>query len=171
MEDFEVSILLITTGGTIDKAYGTGSGIRDLHIGNPVAPAILQRMGYRQFEHLELCRKDSLDMTEDDREVIARACAQVKTTKIIITHGTDTMLQTARTIGDVLERHYTVVITGAAQPACMRNSDAEFNLGLALATCLSAMSGIYIAMNGVRPSHLCQKNPQTGVFEYLKSAA
>lgn len=168
-------VLLITTGGTIDKVYATGKAVRDLHIGPSVAPDILRRMGFSQFVHLELCRKDSLDMTDHDRSMVAYACDSANTPCIIITHGTDTMIDTAKAIKDLMGSRVThrilrVVLTGASQPACMQRSDAEFNLGLALATCLVGHVGIHIAMNGVHQSNACRKNPQTGVFEeFLKS--
>ena len=166
----EMRVLLITTGGTIDKVYGTGSGVRDLHIGRPVAPDILRRMKFYQFDHVEVCRKDSLDMNDIDRSMIARVCQNADTSCIIITHGTDTMIETARAINDLLgsavsHRILRIVLAGAAQPACVLGSDAEFNLGLALATCLDGHVGIRIAMNGVHEWHACRKNPKTGVFE------
>ena len=109
-------------------------------------------------------------MTDEDRSTIARACNVANTPCIIITHGTDTMIETAKAVSDLLgssvsHRIRRIVLTGAAQPACMRDSDAEFNLGSALATCIDGNVGIRIAMNGIHFWHACRKNPKTGIFE------
>lgn len=163
---------LLTTGGTIDKTYGSGTGVRGLHIGPPVAPDILraQHMSFMgtplDFAHEELARKDSLDLTDDDRTAIARACDQASATYILITHGTDTMVETVRTISTVcMYRRRTIVLTGALLPACVIGSDATFNLGFALAACLAMPHGVYIAMNGIHVWNKCQKNSKTGIFE------
>ncbi len=162
-------ILLISTGGTIDKIYGTGKGVRDLHIGGPAMLKYLageERRFFGEVSWLKACAKDSLDMTSADRHTVAQMCAASLQSKIIITHGTDTMIKTAREIADVVLPGKTIVLTGASQPACMKDSDAEFNLGLALATCLTAQPGIYIAMNGVFPAHSCTKQTD-GAFGWL----
>lgn len=162
-------ILLITTGGTIDKVYGTGKGVRDWHFGPPAAMPYLIGETRRYFDSnvywIQACQKDSLDMSETDRENVALLCRHAHERKIIITHGTDTMVETACVIVDMVPPGRTIVLTGASQPACVKNSDAEFNLGLALATCLTAKPGIYITMNGVFPAHLCEKRDD-GTFGY-----
>lgn len=167
---------LITVGGTIDKTYGSGTGIRDLHIGPPVAPSILraQHMSFMgtplDFAHEELARKDSLDLTDDDRVAIARACERASATYILITHGTDTMIETARTIC-ALDAHQrrTIVITGALLPACVVGSDANFNIGFALAACFTVPHGIYIAMHGLHKWDKCKKTARRGCLS-LSSA-
>jgi L-asparaginase len=160
-------ITLITTGGTIDKTYGQGKGIRDLHIGLPIAPAVFDRMkhGTAHFQVRELMRKDSLDLTDEDRKEILRVCNVTTTLKILITHGTDTMKETAEVLSKAVDVRCTIVLTGASIPAAMLGSDAELNLGLALGACLFAPPGIYIAMNGVHLWNACTKNPTTGIFE------
>lgn len=163
---------LITVGGTIDKTYGSGLGVRDLHIGPPVAPSILRAqhtsfMGTPlDFAHKELARKDSLDLTDDDRVAIALACDQASATHILITHGTDTMVETARAISVTSTyRRRTIVLTGALLPACVIGSDANFNLGFALAACFTLPQGIYVAMHGLHKWDRCKKNSKTGLFE------
>lgn len=154
MSGLNKSILLITTGGTIDKAYGTGKGITDLHIGEPVAPNILRRLGPNEigFAQEKPLQKDSLDLTDIDRIAIMCVCARAENKKILITHGTDTMIETAQ----VIEKHLdeegltgkTIVLTGALKPACMKDSDAEFNLGAATLACNTLPAGVYIVMHG-----------------------
>jgi L-asparaginase len=164
-------ILLITTGGTVDKVYGTGKGVRDWHFGAPAAIPYLIGETRRYFGDVHWIKsgeKDSLDMVSLDRENVALLCRHASHTKIIITHGTDTMIETASVISDMVPPGRVIVLTGASQPACVKNSDAEFNLGLALATCLMAKPGIYIAMNGVFPAHLCEKR-NDGTFGYRES--
>lgn len=153
MSGTDTNILLLTTGGTIDKAYGTGKGITDLHIDEPTVPSILQQLGPSEmwFTHKKLFQKDSLELTDFDRMTIMSACADVYQ-KILITHGTDTMVETAKVIEAYFDEEYlagkTIVLTGALKPACMKNSDAEFNLGGALLACNTLPPGVYIAMHG-----------------------
>ncbi|MDB5187975.1 MAG: L-asparaginase 1 [Candidatus Kaiserbacteria bacterium] len=160
-------ITLITTGGTIDKRYGVGLGVRDLYIGKPFALDFLMNMiGVNiKIDHTAQMSRDSLDFTDDDRTWVAQMCKLAQADKILITHGTDTMIQTAGFIHKSgIATRRTIVLTGALQPAIMRNSDAEFNLGLALGACLSLHSGVYIAMNGVYRWDMCIKHPETGMF-------
>ena len=94
----------------------------------------------------QLMRKDSLELTDADRTAIHEAVAASDADKILVTHGTDTMVQTARVLSDIAGK--TIVLTGAMQPATLRNSDAEFNVGFALAAVQTLPPGVYIAMNG-----------------------
>lgn len=161
------TIGVITTGGTIDKAYGSGLGVRDLHIGQPYAPTFLvgQTAGAVRIVTLSIMAKDSLDMTDDDRQHIVETIRSSPFDSFIVTHGTDTMLQTALAVArSGLAGLKTVVLTGALLPAVMKGSDADFQLGLALATCLSKESGVWIAMNGVFVYGSCLKDERTGQF-------
>lgn len=163
-------ISLITTGGTIDKDYGRGKGVRDLCINKPVAFRLLSRMELDSFVTFRLrsvLAKDSLDITDEDRQVIVRACVSADTSKIIVTHGTDTMKETAEALSKSIQSDRTVVLTGALIPASMYETDAQLNLGLALGICLLAPPGVYIAMNGIHQWQSCAKNLETGVFEPL----
>lgn len=160
-------IAVITTGGTIDKAYARGEGILDLHIGSPYAFArlleVMTKPGH--VRECELMRKDSTCLTADDRLTIVDTCRMVSETNIIITHGTDTMRDTALVLHESgLGVHKTIVLTGALQPARMVCSDADFNLGLALAGALLAPPGIYIAIGSIEPWHTVAKDPQSGRF-------
>lgn len=139
-------IVVFTTGGTIDKSYFDGlskyqfdrSKIREL-----IANASVSL----PFEVVELMAKDSLELTDDDRAAIASAVAEAEAGRIIITHGTDTMAQTAVVL-DALGLDKTIALTGAFLPARYADSDAAFNLGMAFATVQTAAPGVYIVMNG-----------------------
>lgn len=174
MSGLDKNLLLITTGGTIDKAYGTGKGITDLHIDEPAAPDILRQLGPSEmwFTHRKLFQKDSLEFTDFDRMAIMSACADMYR-KILITHGTDTLVETAKVIEAYLDEEYlagkTIVLTGALKPACMINSDAEFNLGAALLACNTLPPGIYIAMHGdIFAPGECEKF-EDGYFRHRKT--
>jgi len=100
--------------------------------------------------------KDSLEMTEDDRLLIKRACQGALAKKILITHGTDTMIETARILSDIPDK--AIVLTGASQPYKFRESDAEFNIGVAFGALNILDRGVFIAMNGrVYPWDKCEK--------------
>jgi L-asparaginase len=139
-------ILVFTTGGTIDKTYFDGlsqyqfdrSKIRELISNASVS---------LPFDVVELMAKDSLELTEDDRAEINDAVARAEASRIIITHGTDSMAVTAeRLAGLGLDK--TIALTGAFLPARYADSDAAFNLGMAFATVQTAQPGVYIVMNG-----------------------
>ncbi len=162
-------LTLLTTGGTIDKIYGIGKGVQDLHIGAPVAPDILKKRLYnddRIFDYRVVCRKDSLEMDESDRRDICEYAHGTRTRHVLITHGTDTMVETAQALkADLRLRDKRIVLVGASQPACMRESDAEWRLGYALAVLMmSSEPGVIIAMDGIHedPDN-CRKN-DAGVF-------
>jgi L-asparaginase len=117
------------------------------------------------FSHTGLMRKDSLDMNDYDREMVVLACRSSNKDKILITHGTDTMIDTARSIHSAgLGKNKTIVLTGALQPAVMRDTDAMFHLGLAAGACLGLPYGVWIAVNGVHPWNECRKDEVNGMF-------
>jgi L-asparaginase len=114
----------------------------------------------------QLLMIDSLDMTEADRRAIADACLASTESRIVITHGTDTMVETAKTLAAVMEGPKTIVLTGAMVPYAFGSSDGLFNLGSALSCAEVLPPGIYIAMNGQHfPWDRVRKNRETGVFE------
>jgi L-asparaginase len=165
-------IAVFTTGGTIDKDYGIGSGVRDLEVGPAVAGRIFDFMQLGESVHL--CKlgfmsKDSLDMTDEDRERIARECLNSSYQTIIITHGTDTMRETARTIQESgIGPHKLIILTGALKPYSMKDSDAMGNLMLALGFAIAnSHRGIYIAMNGIHHWDQCYKDPARGTFREI----
>ena len=99
-----------------------------------------------EFDVTSLMKKDSLEMTDDDREIVRKAIVGTDATMIVITHGTDIMVQTAQCLKDILDK--TIVLTGALAPALFKSSDAMFNIGCALTAVQIKQPGVYIAMNG-----------------------
>ncbi|PZQ61787.1 MAG: asparaginase [Sphingomonas taxi] len=140
-----MSILILTTGGTIDKLYF--DALSEYQIGDSVVERLLHiaRVAL-PFRVQEVLRKDSLELTEADRATIADAVAAAPEDRIVITHGTDTMTDTARALAGRTEK--TIVLVGALAPARFAESDATFNLGMAFATAQVAGPGVWIAMNG-----------------------
>jgi len=157
------SVLLLTTGGTLDKVYF--DALSEYQVGDAVAPEILQNMNVNfSFEHKAICRKDSLEITDEDREQIKQAVEQSQHDHILVTHGTDTMVQTAQYLGHQTGK--TIVFTGAMQPAAFTNTDAIFNIGTAVGALNCAQQGVYVAMSGqVYPAHQVFKNYETKRFE------
>ena len=141
-----MSIRMIVTGGTFDKEYDEINGrlyFRDTHV-----PEMLSLGRSRlKIEVSTLMMKDSLDMTDLDRRRILEECLGAPESQIVVTHGTDTMELTARTLGSVIT-HKTVVLAGAMIPYKFGSSDGLFNLGSALAFAQSLPHGVYVAMNG-----------------------
>jgi len=139
------SILVVTTGGTIDKQYF--DALSEYQIAESVIEDMLKRARVTQpFRVVELMRKDSLELTAEDRALIRATIAAAPETRVVITHGTDTMTETARVMADIPGK--TMVLTGALAPARFAESDAPFNLGMAFACCQSAPPGVWITMNG-----------------------
>ncbi len=140
-----MTIKIFTTGGTFDKVYF--DALSEFHIGDPIAGELLDEANVTFAYDIEsLLKKDSLEITAEDRKLIRRRVESVSETNILITHGTDTMVDTAQTLGGIDNK--TIVLFGAMQPARMRYSDAMFNLGIASAAVQILPAGIYIAMNG-----------------------
>jgi L-asparaginase len=154
------------TGGTFDKTYDEIRG--RLSFGDSHVPEML-RLGRSRVELTieTLLMIDSLDMTADDRARIVARCAACAEQRIVITHGTDTMVETARALARGVSGK-TVVLTGAMIPYAFGSSDGLFNLGSALSFAQVLPPGIYIAMNGQWFTwDRVRKNTETGVFEYL----
>jgi len=140
-----VDLLVISTGGSIDKTYSTLSSM--FVVGGPAAVRILSDAGVTlDFEVRSLVRKDSLDMTDDDRELLAGEIERCGCASVVVTHGTDTMAETGLRL-ERLEGH-TIVLTGAMRPAAFRDTDAEFNLGAAVTAAMLLPHGVYLSMNG-----------------------
>ena len=138
-------IRFITTGGTIDKIYF--DALSQFEVGESVVQHILTD-GLVDFEYdvVSLFQKDSLEIDDDDRKLLHDFIANDDATHYIITHGTDTMPETAEVLSDLDGR--TIVITGALTPARFRSTDAVFNVGMAVATVQVAKPGVYISMSG-----------------------
>lgn len=161
-----MTIKLFVTGGTFDKEYNEIEGklyFKDTHISEMLA---LGRCKI-EIDIKTLMLKDSLDLTESDRDVIISQCRKASADKIVITHGTDTMELTARALGKAMLRK-TIVLTGAMIPYKFGSSDGLFNLGSALAFAETLPAGVFIAMNG-RYFHWnnVRKNKKTGEFEEI----
>lgn len=161
-----MGIRIFITGGTFDKEYNELNGqlyFKDTHL-----PDLLKLGRSRlQVDIRTLMMVDSLEMTNDDRELIARQCEYAKEEEVVITHGTDTMAETAAVIANK-KLAKTIVLTGAMIPIAFGSSDGLFNLGSALAFVQSLPHGVYVAMNG-RYFHWnnVRKNRQTGAFEEI----
>ncbi|NWK96028.1 asparaginase [Sphingobium lactosutens] len=141
----ETPILLLTTGGTIDKIYF--DALSDYQVGETVMAKLLEVARVRRpFRIEEVTRKDSLELDDGDRALIAARCAAAREKHIVITHGTDTMTETAKLLKDIAGK--TIVLVGALAPARFGESDASFNLGMAFATAQVAEPGVYITMSG-----------------------
>ncbi|MDO4898128.1 MAG: asparaginase domain-containing protein [Rothia sp. (in: high G+C Gram-positive bacteria)] len=158
-------VTILTTGGTFDKVYSVAG---ELEIGEPSVHELLSFvLTDTVFEVQSVLKLDSLDMVDADRAQLAKELDAVENDRVIITHGTDTMPETAR----YLEERATtggkvVVLTGAMQPASMRKSDASFNLGAAVAAVNLLEPGIYISMSGrIFPASAVKKDRSRGIFE------
>lgn len=170
-------LLILTTGGTFDKRYPEGQWVTEFTFPPSQESAVTDilrraRMAGDSYEINWLFAEDSTKITDAQRDQIADRCAGAVQTRIVVTHGTDTMTQridpatgqlssgpsTAKTIA-ARQLNKTIVLTGAAQPAVLRDSDTDFNLGLAIGAALTAAPGVYVAMNGlVLPWDQCVKD-------------
>ncbi len=162
-----MTIHIFTTGGTIDKVYFDANS--EYQVGEPQIHEVLREANVTFDYTVEsLMRKDSLELTDEDRRIIHDAVANAPGRQIIVTHGTDTMTETARALADIPDK--TIVLTGALQPARLRYTDAVFNIGAALTAAQLAPSGVYIAMNGrVFDGLNVRKNMDVRRFEELIS--
>jgi L-asparaginase len=163
-----MSVRVFVTGGTFDKEYDELSG--RLYFQKTHVDEMLRRGRCGLDVDVEtLMMVDSLDMTDEQRAIIVRACRDCDEDQIVITHGTDTMVETARAIADGVADK-TVVLTGAMVPYAFGSSDGLFNLGSALSFVQSLPAGVYIAMNGKSFSwDDVRKNREAGVFERLRA--
>jgi L-asparaginase len=158
-------IRFITTGGTIDKVYF--DALSQFEIGDSQIKHILDE-GLADFDYeiVPLLQKDSLDMTDEDRTSLRELIAADDAERYVITHGTDTMPETAEALKDL--RGKTIVLTGALSPARFKTSDATFNVGMAVAAAQVAAPGVYIAMSGqVFSAGTVRKNRAENKFEKL----
>ena len=143
-------ITFIQTGGTIDKDYPRGETNHgyEFAITRPAVESILPYChALFTYDVVEVTKKDSLDLTDADRETIISAVKNANSERVVITHGTDTMLKSAETL-HVAALNKTVVLTGAMLPEKFTNSDARFNIGMAVAAVQSLSAGVYIALYG-----------------------
>jgi len=140
-----LTIKIFTTGGTFDKIYYDAKS--EFHIGDTIIGRLLEEANVDYDYDIEsLFKKDSLDMDENDRAMIRTAVDSENHNRIMITHGTDTMVETALALLGITDK--TIVLFGSMQPARMRYSDAMYNLGVASAAVQLLPTGVYLAMNG-----------------------
>ncbi len=159
-------IKILITGGTFDKEYDEINGrlyFQDTHLHEMLK---LGRCGL-EIQTRTVMMIDSLDMTDSDRQIILENCRKCPEDKIVITHGTDTMVETAAVLGPQI-KDKTIVLTGAMIPYAFGSSDGLFNLGSALSFAQALPPGVYIAMNGkyFRWDNV-RKNRQLGAFEEI----
>lgn len=161
-------ILVITTGGTIDKHYF--DALSEYQIRESVVDRLFQIGQVRHpFRIHALMRKDSLELTDEDRMLLRETVESASERHIVITHGTDTMANTAHALADIEDK--TIVLLGALTPARFAESDASFNLGMAFACSQIAPPGIYITMNGtVFPGLEVKKDRERGSFTHHPGA-
>jgi len=138
-------LAILTTGGTIDKVYFDAAS--EFQVGDPVVEALLEKMNVGfEVALYQLMRVDSLDMTDQHRALIRQAVESCDAEHILITHGTDGMVETANWLKEIGEKK--IILTGALQPAAFSENDAVFNIGCAIGALQIVSSGVYIAMNG-----------------------
>ena len=164
MEPME-HLLIVTTGGTIDKVYFDDKS--DYQVGEPQIGRILEELGVAfRFNVIPILRKDSLHIDAADRELVRATIAAQDTRHVLVTHGTDSMVETATVLSTIPGK--VIVLTGALNPAGFRGSDAEFNIGTAVGAVQSLPPGVYIAMNGrVWDPAKVRKNVAANRFEAL----
>jgi len=155
-------ILVLTTGGTIDKLYF--DALSEYQIGDSVVGRLLATARVTgDVRIVELMRKDSLDINDADRAAIVAAVRDAPEDRIVITHGTDTMTETAAALAGIPDKR--IALLGALSPARFSESDATFNLGMAFATVQVAAAGTWIAMNGtVFPGASVRKDRSRNAF-------
>lgn len=159
---------IFTTGGTIDKIYFDANS--EFRVGDP---QVVELLGESQvafeYEVESLVRKDSLDLTFEDRQLIYDRITQDHADRFLITHGTDTMVETGRLLTGIEDK--TIVLTGSLQPMRFRGSDGLFNLAYAVAAAQLLNAGVYIAMHGrIFDPATTRKNPSRQRFEDTASA-
>ena len=156
-------IRFITTGGTIDKIYF--DALSQFEVGESQVKHILTE-GLVAFDYdvVSLLQKDSLEMTDDDRQTLREFIANNDASHFVVTHGTDTMPATAEALEGIDGK--TIVLTGALSPARFKTTDAVFNVGMAVAAVQTAAPGVYIAMSGqVFEAGRVRKNREENRFE------
>ena len=159
----EQTLKIFACGGTIDKIYFDAKS--QFHVGEPQVVTVLREANVSlQYEVESILRKDSLEMTDEDRRLVYSAVLKAAEPRILITHGTDTMVQTALALAGIPGK--TIVLTGSMEPARFKVTDAVFNIGCAIAAVQILPPGVYLAMNGriLNPARTV-KNLNTNQFE------
>lgn len=163
-------VCFIQTGGTIDKDYPKVMLGYAFEFGEPAMARVLERLNPAfSYDVIPLLQKDSTEITTEDRECIKQAALASPAKWVIVTHGTDTMIESALHVGTLSGK--TVIFTGALRPERFRNSDADVNIGVALGAVQCLPPGSYVAMSGnVYAADGVDHNPETGQFQHKDSA-
>ena len=160
-----MKITFIQTGGTIDKDYPKTTGGWAFEFGEPATRRILEKLNPSfEYEILTACQKDSLEITDEDRTELTQLIQQCSSEKIIITHGTDTMIETANFISqkNIIK---VIILTGAMRPEQFSNSDAPINIGGAITASQILENGVYLTMHGIiKSSEEIKRDVNTGKF-------
>jgi len=158
-----MEIKIFSVGGTIDKVYF--DSLSEYQVGSPSVREILGGLPVAfDYEIESLLCKDSLDMDEADRQKVSAAVEQESCDRILITHGTDTMVETGKVLLGIPRK--VIVLTGAMEPATFKSSDAVFNIGVAIGALNVLPEGVYLAMNGrIFDPRRCRKNRSRHMFE------
>ena len=160
-----MKISIFTTGGTIDKVYFDEKSRFEIGA-TTVGEILYEAQASIEFDIVVLMEKDSLQLDDADRAAMRDAVAECPDERILVTHGTDTMTETADVLATVEGK--TVVLTGALSPARFRATDASFNVGMAIAALQILPHGVYIAMNGeIFPAGTVRKNREHNRFEHI----
>lgn len=158
-------IQVLTCGGTIDKIYFDAKS--DYQVGDPQIATVLRESNVTfEYQVDSVFRKDSLEVTDEDRAALRAAVEACDASHILITHGTDTMVHSAKALAGIPGK--TIVFTGSMAPARFQQTDAVFNIGCAVAAVQALPEGVYITMNGrIFDPETTRKNVQAGVFETI----
>ena len=159
-----MKILFLQTGGTIDKDYPHTTKGWAFEIHEPAVNRILNKLNPSfSYEIKSVLKKDSLEINNEDRDLLLEICKNAKENKIIITHGTDTMEETAVHLNSI--KNKTIIITGSMRPEKFTDSDADLNIGMAISGVQTLSNGIYIAMHGlIIPHDKIDRNKETGQY-------
>jgi L-asparaginase len=160
-----MKITFIQTGGTIDKDYPKTTKGYAFKFGEPATRRILEKLNPSfEYEILTACQKDSLEITDDDRQHLVDLIKENDSIRIVITHGTDTMIETAKFIFPKI-KNKVIVLTGAMRPEQFSNSDAPINVGGAIAATQILQAGVYLFMTGILKSFdEIKRDMETGKF-------
>jgi L-asparaginase len=160
-----MKIKFFTTGGTIDKVYFDAKS--EFEVGEPQVREVVESSNVAfEYEIESILRKDSLDLTDEDRQLVRKHIEAEPCPWVVVTHGTDTMIQTAKVLCGIPDK--TIVLTGSMQPARFRVTDAIFNIGSAIGAVQSLRPGVYIAMNGcIFDPNRVRKNRDKNRFEVV----
>jgi L-asparaginase len=164
-----MKLTFLQTGGTIDKDYPKVTKGWAFEIAEPAVNRILEKQSLPfEYEVFSVCKKDSQEITNDDRKMLFDCCQELKNNKIIITHGTDTMIETGQFLTKITDK--LILLTGSMRPERFSNSDADMNIGVAIGAANVLEKGVFIIMNGlVIPIENATRNQETGQFLNTKS--